>query len=146
MSVKNFCKDLYGTLRAQLPSDMHREAWKDYQERIWLRDRLMTVVGFSIQVVNIIAGLDAASFKKEIMNDESYETGTADILDFDKLKVFHDISLTLIGVLLAMSFKWHRLSQCLYYSAMLFFMSEALLIVSENRVWIHSPLSKVIAA
>lgn len=80
------------------------------------------------------------------MDDESYDPEKADVLSLAKLKVFRDLSLLVLGVFTAMSFKWHRLSQCLYYLAFMLFMSEALIISPEKREWIYSPTTKVVAA
>ena len=106
----NFCKNFYKTLRADLPSDMHRKAWKEFEEKMWIRDRVIAILGVSFEVVNIIVGIDAATFKKEIMDNDSYDSAKADLLSFSKLKIFRDLSLLVLGLFTAMSFKWHRLS------------------------------------
>ena len=59
----NFFKHIFKTLRADLPSDMHKEAWKDFKEKVWLRDRIIATLGVSFEVFNIIVGIDAATFK-----------------------------------------------------------------------------------
>ena len=79
------------------------------------------------------------------MEEKSFETDKAEILDFETLKTIRDLSLILLVVLLALSFKWHRLSQCLFYGAIMFFMSEALLIWPESKVvWIKNPTTKAL--
>ena len=60
--------------------------------------------------MNIVVGIDAATYKKEIMDDESYDLVEAEVLSFAKLKIFRDFSLLVLGLFTALSYKWHRLS------------------------------------
>ena len=54
----NFC---WSTLRAKLPSTMHKEAWKKFQENLRIRDILAATFGMSNDIFTVILGADTVS-------------------------------------------------------------------------------------
>lgn len=46
------------TLRADLPSEMHKEAWKDFEKYLRIRDIFVATSGFLFELINQASGND----------------------------------------------------------------------------------------
>ena len=71
MEVKKLCLYLWYTLRADLPSSMHKEAWMKFKENLRLRDSLALSVGMSNEIFRIALGTDLVTRARKFMEDES---------------------------------------------------------------------------
>ena len=64
----SFC---WSTLRAQLPSPMHKEAWKKFQENLRIRDSLAATFGMTNDIFIFSLGADSVAKASKYMEDES---------------------------------------------------------------------------
>ena len=71
MEVKKLCLYLWSTLRADLPSSMHKDAWMKFKENLRLRDSLALSVGISNELLGIVLGTDQVTRVRKFMEDES---------------------------------------------------------------------------
>ena len=127
----NFC---WSTLRAKLPSTMHKEAWKKFKENLRIRDILAATFGMSNDIFTVILGADTVSKASQYMEDESNMAKLSD--NFIKLwpytSIMSRVFLLALVTLLLMSIKWQRLSQSLFYVGILYLMNECLLGLPEG--------------
>ena len=146
MEAKNLCRYLWSTMKADLPNAMHRDAWKKFKENLRLRDCLALVVGLSNEVIRLILGVDSATRRSNFMEDDENEAKMMQsyVEYLPIIAIIDRVLLLMLGAILIISFKYHRISEAIFYVGVVYMMFEALLELPGNVEWYMNPSTRLV--
>ena len=146
MEAKKLCLYLWSTLRADLPSSMHKEAWMKFKENLRLRDSLALSVGMSNEILGVVLGTDQVTKVRNFMEDESNLKALPD--KFTELwpytSVFNRICIIMMVCLLIISFRCQKTTTAIFYIGVIYLMNESLLILPGGFAWYANPSTKLV--
>ena len=145
MEAKKLFPFLWTTLRADLPSSMHKEAWKKFKENLRIRDTLSLSCGLSNEIISLILGSDSVTQVSKFMEDESNLDRLSDT--FIKLwpyaAVLNRVFLVILGSTFFLSLKWQRISLIIFYVGVIYLINEALLGLPDGFNWYLNPSTRL---
>ena len=146
MEAKKLFIFLWSTMRADLPSSMHKEAWKKFQQNMRIRDTLAFSMGLSNEIISLTLGSDSVTQASKFMEDESNLDRLSDT--FMKLwpytAVMNRVFLVILGCIFFLSLKYQRLSLAIFYVGVIYMMNEALLGLPDGFDWYLNPSTRLV--